>query len=110
MVWAQVPSGLQESAVQASPSSQVCGVPPHTPTVHTSPVVHAFPSSHGVPSGFARFEHRPVTGSQTPAAWHWSGGEQEGGVPARQWPAPSQVSAPLQALPSLQLAPAVSNA
>jgi hypothetical protein len=67
---AQVPSPLQVSVVQASPSLQVYVVPPQVPALHTSFFVQAFPSLHEVPSLFAGFEHRPVAESQTPAAWH----------------------------------------
>jgi hypothetical protein len=102
----QVPSPLQVSAVQASPSLQAYVVPPQVPVLHTSFFVQAFPSLHEVPSLFAGFEHRPVAGLQVPAAWHWSSAVQDTGVPALQCPAPSQVSAPLQGLPSLQLVPA----
>jgi hypothetical protein len=102
----QVPSPLQVSAVQASPSLQVYPVPAHAPVLQTSFFVQAFPSLHDVPSDFAGFEHRPVAVLQTPAAWHWSSGVQTTGVPAWQCPAPSQVSVPLQALLSAQLVPA----
>jgi hypothetical protein len=41
-------AGLQESSVQALPSSQVSGGPPtHAPPEHVSPVVQALPSLHG---------------------------------------------------------------
>jgi hypothetical protein len=49
----QVPSPLQVSAVQASPSLQVYAVPPHCPApLHTSFAVQAFPSLHEAPLGF----------------------------------------------------------
>jgi hypothetical protein len=67
--------------------------------------VHKLLSLHVVPSGFAGFEQVPVEESHVPAAWHWSCAVQVTAVPALQTPLPSQVSAPLQALPSLQLVP-----
>ncbi|HXU63864.1 MAG TPA: hypothetical protein VN962_19335 [Polyangia bacterium] len=42
--------------------------------------------------------------------WHWSCAVQVTGVPALQAPAPSQVSAPLQALPSVHDVPDVAGA
>jgi hypothetical protein len=50
MVWVQLPSLLQESAVHASPSSQPYAVPAHTPALQTSFLVQALPSLHAVPS------------------------------------------------------------
>jgi hypothetical protein len=45
--WTQPLAGLQESSVQAFPSSQLVAEPlTHAPFTHVSPVVHAFPSSH----------------------------------------------------------------
>jgi hypothetical protein len=108
MAWVQVPSPLHVSVVHASPSSQLYVVPLHVPLRQMSLTVHAFPSLHEVPSVFVGFEHTPVVGSHTPAAWHWSCAVQEIGVPALHLPAPSQVSAPLQGLPSLQLVPEAS--
>jgi len=67
--------------------------------------VQALPSLQAVPSTFAGFVHTPVAGLQMPATWHWSDGAQMTGAPTWHCPAPSQVSAPLQALPSLQLVP-----
>jgi hypothetical protein len=46
----QLPSPLQKSLVQASPSSQVYTVLPQVPAVQTSFFVHATPSSQAVPS------------------------------------------------------------
>jgi hypothetical protein len=80
----QVPSPLQASAVQPSPSSHAYAVPPHAPAVQTSVFVQRFPSLHGVPFGLAGFEHRPLAGLHTPVKWHWSSGAQDIGVPARQ--------------------------
>jgi hypothetical protein len=102
----QVPSPLQASAVQSSPSLQVYAVPAHAPALHTSFFVQEFPSLQEVPSALAGFEHSPVAELQTPAVWHWSSAVQVTGVPAWQCPAPSQISAPLQALPSAQPVPA----
>ena len=75
------------------------------PPRQMSLTVHAFASLHEVPSAFAGFEHTPVVGSHTPAVWHWSSAVQVTGVPALHLPAPSQISAPLQVFPSLQLVP-----
>jgi hypothetical protein len=52
-VWVQVPSPLQVSLVQASPSSQLYNVPTQVPAVHLSLLVQAFPSLHTVPFVFA---------------------------------------------------------
>jgi len=104
-VWVQVPSPLHASVVHASPSSQLYVVPLHVPALQLSLTVQAFASLHEVPSAFVGFEHTPVPESHTPATWHWSSAEQVTGIPALQAPLPSQVSAPLQGLPSLQLVP-----
>jgi len=63
---------VQMSSVQTLPSLQraLFGVPAQTPPVHTSVTVQAMPSSHPVPSGWAGFEHVPVSGSQAPSPWH----------------------------------------
>jgi hypothetical protein len=71
-VWPQVPSPLQTSAVQASPSSQLYAFPPQVPAVQTSLAVHAFPSLQTVPSVLFGSEHVPVDGLHVPTLWHWS--------------------------------------
>jgi hypothetical protein len=60
-------ASLQPSVVQAMPSSQGVGEPPHTPPVHASDVVQALPSLHDVPFAFAGFEQTPVPVLQVPA-------------------------------------------
>ena len=81
-VWPQVPSPLQVSAVQASPSSQPYAVPPQVPAVQMSFLVHAFPSLQAVPSAtfksaghkaplpvqFSARSHGPAAGRHTVAA------------------------------------------
>ena len=105
IVWVQPPVPLHVSVVHASLSSQLYAVPLQTPARQISLTVHAFASLHDVPSAFVGFEHAPVPGSHTPAAWHWSNAVQVIGLPALHLPAPSQVSAPLHGLPSLQIVP-----
>lgn len=49
----QVPSPLQESAVQARLSLHKYAVPPHAlAPLQTSALVHASPSSHALPADF----------------------------------------------------------
>ena len=67
MVWLQLPSPLQESAVQPSPSSQLYVVPAQVPAAHVSLLVQAFPSLHPVPLGAGGFEQVPVDASHVPA-------------------------------------------
>src|SRR5213078_305802 len=56
-------AGLQESVVQALPSSQASGGPPwHAPSAHVSCAVQAFPSSHAAVLGV--MVQSPVAGSQ----------------------------------------------
>jgi hypothetical protein len=62
-----------------------------------------FPSSHGAPTATG-FEHTPVALLHTPTVWHASMAVQVTGIPAVQTPI-WQVSAPLQAFPSLQPIP-----
>jgi hypothetical protein len=62
------------------------------------------PSLHEVPFAFGGFEHAPVAGSHTPAAWHWSEAVHTTGAPLVQMPA-WHVSPCVHALPSSQLAP-----
>jgi hypothetical protein len=65
--------GLHPSVVQTLLSSQFgAGPPTQLPPEHVSPVVHALPSLHAVPFGALGLEHRPVSGSQTPATWQES--------------------------------------
>src|SRR5262245_14660299 len=74
------------------------------PPRQTSPCVQALPSLQVLPSGFGGSEQIPVAGLHVPALWHWSEAVHTTGVPA--WQAPFwHISAPLQALPSLQLVP-----
>src|SRR3569623_1357227 len=84
-------------------SCRWCWTPPAS---QVSAPLHALPSLHDVPAGFAGFEQIPVAGAQVPGAWQASGAAHTTGVPAPQEPAALQVSAPLQALPSLHDAPA----
>jgi hypothetical protein len=59
-----------------------------TPAWQLSLNVHRLPSSsHDVPSGFAGFEHMPVVGLQTPAAWQESDAAQTMGFPPTHAPA-----------------------
>src|SRR5436309_1087335 len=80
------------------------GVPVQTPALQTSPSVLASPSSQGLPSGVTGFEQVALSGSQTPASWHWSWAVQTTGLTAVHVP-PWQVSLCVQASPSLQLVP-----
>jgi hypothetical protein len=67
VVWLQVPSMLQLSVVQASPSSQLFAVPEQTPAVQTSLIVQALPSSHVVWLDFAVQLTLLMPGAQV---WH----------------------------------------
>src|SRR5205809_3549333 len=80
------------------------GVPAQTPALQRSPSVLASPSSHGVPSGVTGFEQVALSGSQTPASWHWSWAVQTTGLTAVHVP-PWQVSLCVQASPSSHAAP-----
>src|SRR5438094_7177961 len=80
------------------------GVPVQTPALQTSPRVLASPSSQGLPSGVTGFEQVALSGSQTPASWHWSWAVQTTGLTPVHVP-PWQVSLCVQASPSLQLVP-----
>jgi hypothetical protein len=62
------------------------------------------PSSQVLPSASAGFEQAPVVWSQMPAAWQLSDALQVTGEPLWQVPA-WQLSATVQALPSLQAVP-----
>jgi hypothetical protein len=69
IVWVQVPSPLQESAVQRSESSQLYVVPTHAPAaVHLSLLLHRFPSSQDVP---VVFKVQAVWLVATVHCWHW---------------------------------------
>jgi hypothetical protein len=66
--------------------------------------VQEFPSLQVVPFAAFGFEHMPVAGLQTPAAWHWSDAVQVTAVPA--WHEPLwQLSPTVQALPSVHEVP-----
>src|SRR5436190_1264934 len=80
------------------------GVPVQTPALQTSPSVLASPSLHGLPSGVTGFEQVALSGSQTPASWHWSWAVQTTGLTPVHVP-PWQVSLCVQASPSSQLVP-----
>src|SRR5439155_1192208 len=80
------------------------GVPVQTPALQASPSVAASPSLQGVPSGVTGFEQVALSGSQTPASWHWSWAVQTTGLTAVHVP-PWQVSFCVQASPSSQLVP-----
>src|SRR6266516_331707 len=80
------------------------GVPVQTPALKASPSVLASPSAQGVPSGVTGFEQVALSGSQTPASWHWSWAVQTTGLTAVHVP-PWQVSLCVQASPSSQLVP-----
>ena len=71
IAWLQLPSPLQESAVQASPSSQLYAAPAQTPAVQTSLLVQALPSLHVVLLDFAVQLVWLVVGVQV---WHWFAG------------------------------------
>src|SRR5207253_524736 len=105
----QMPAWQASVWVQLLPSSHGApsgrGLPPtHAPASQVSVWVQVSPSSQAVPSGFAGFEHWPLAGSQVPTWWHWSWAAQTTGFAPMQLP-PWQVSACVQASPSLQAAP-----
>ena len=99
-------AGWQTPAVwHWSEAAQVLAVPAvQVPARQVSPSVHAFASLQTVASGAAGFEQAPVAGLQVPATWHWSEAAQVTGVPVPQTPM-EHISAPLQALLSLQDVP-----
>jgi hypothetical protein len=93
-------------ALQMSGAAQ-CGVgPAQTPAVQTSPSVQRLLSLQAVPSAAGVWaEQTPVAGKQVPATWQASVATgQVTGLPPTQAPA-WQVSAVVQALPSLQEVP-----
>jgi hypothetical protein len=97
-VFTQPVAVLQESAVQALLSLQLGGVPAvQAPFWHVSAPLQAFPSAHGVPFVTGVLVH-PLDGLQASVVQTFAS-LQSSGVPAVQVPA-TQVSAPLQALPS----------
>src|SRR5437870_1034018 len=78
-------------------------VPLQTPAWQVSPVVKVLPSLQAVPLATGGFEQVPISGLQVPAVWHWSGAGQTTAVP---WQTPPwQLSAVVQALPSLHAVP-----
>jgi hypothetical protein len=66
--------------------------------------VQALPSEQAEPFFFAGSSHTPVEGLQVPAVWHWSLALHNTGLLPVQMPV-WQVSALVQALPSLQRLP-----
>jgi hypothetical protein len=106
---AQPDCGSHASIVQGLASSQDTGAPAtHCPAAQASPDVQESPSLHAVPSTTAAWT-QPTSGLQLSAVQGFES-SQLGGVPAEQTPAPSQVSRPLQALPSLHEIPAATAA
>jgi hypothetical protein len=90
---------------QAAGAGQTMALPPQTPPVHRSAVVQRRLSSQGVPSGLAEPPtHRPEVGLQVPAVVQAPAPEHWTGAPGTQMPA-WQLSAWVQAFPSLQVAP-----
>src|SRR6185437_16006268 len=79
-------------------------LPVQTPAVQVSVRVQALPSLQTVPSGFAGYQHIPVTALQVPASWHWSLAAQITGFPPVHTPL-WHVSVWVQALPSLHAVP-----
>src|SRR5881392_157761 len=105
----QVPLTQCSSVVQGLPSSQGVpsgswALPVHSPAWQVSTVVHPLPSLQGVSLSLFGFEHCPEVGSQVPASWHWSSAVQTTGLEPVQVPF-WQVSAWVQALPSLHAVP-----
>src|SRR5207237_8493990 len=95
----QAAPGQVSAVVQAVPSLQdrVFGVPAHTPAAQVSPEVQGLRSSHGRVLGvFAQ----PVAGSHVSVVHTLPSVQMGGGPPTQTLPA--QVSAVVQALPSLQ--------
>src|SRR6266404_4368130 len=100
----QLSSAAQRPSPSASPPPPATQAPPwqESGTLQTSPSSHIVPSATGAGTHVPGSSHTPVL--------HWSATlEQSIGVPATQRPvAPSQVSTPLQARPSLQPVSSVS--
>src|SRR2546422_6104530 len=85
--------------LQTSPSLQTTGTPMQEPVTHVSAVVHGFPSSQ---LALLYTYTQPSCGSQRSSVQGLPS-SQLGGAPGRQAPvAGSQVSKPLQTLPSSQ--------
>jgi hypothetical protein len=98
-------AGSQASAVQALLSLQLSAAPAiHVPAWQVSAPLQALPSEQEFPSAFGGLEQTPVDGLHVPATWHWSEAVQAIGLPPEHTPA-WQVSAWVQALPSLQALP-----
>jgi hypothetical protein len=98
LVWTQPVAGLHVSVVHGLPSSQFSAGPPaQAPPEHASFVVQALPSLHG--ALLFTWVH-PVAGLQ-PSSVQPFPSLQFGAGPPTQWPAPSQWSPVVQALPSL---------
>src|SRR5438128_6343968 len=100
-VCTQPVAGSQLSSVHPLLSSQFRGGPPtHSPSLQVSSVVQALPSSQGSVFGTWR---QPSCGSQLSSVQPlWS--SHEGAAPGVHWLS-TQVSKPLQKLPSSQSAP-----
>ena len=82
--------------VQGLASSQLVGVPPHTPAAQVSPVVHAFPSEQAAVLFVCA--HAPVVASQLSVV-HTFRSLQLTVAPARQLPK-AHASPVVQPLPS----------
>jgi hypothetical protein len=97
--------GLQVPAAwHGSSAVHTTGLEPvQAPLWQVSVSVHASPSSQAVPSAALGFEHVPVDGSHTPAAWHGSAWQAIGFEPVQAplW----QVSVSVHASPSSQAVP-----
>ena len=78
--------------------------PVQAPARQVSVWVQALPSSQVLPFAFSGLEQVPVAGLHVPASWHWSSAVQVTGFAPVQTPA-WQVSARVQASPSLQVVP-----
>src|SRR5947199_1609783 len=99
VVCVQPVAGSQPSAVQLLPSLQLGGGPPtQLPPAQVSAVVQALPSSHAAVLFVCV---QPVAGSQASVVQTLPSSQLGGGPPA-QLPAPSQGSAVVQALLSVQ--------
>ena len=75
------------------------------PAWQLSPLVQLLPSSQALPSDFVGFVQVPVPELHVPTEWHWSWATQVTALPVQTptW----QLSASVQALPSLQSVPFV---
>ena len=96
----QVPASWQTSC-----ALQTTGFAPvHVPAWQVSVCEHALPSLQAAPLALFGLLQTPVPVLQVPASWHWSLASQTTGLAPVHVPA-WQVSACVQALPSLQAAP-----